>query len=420
MPRSTTRGVPHRRVRHAIVLATLCLAAAAAAEGAVPSAGVATPDRRAGASDTRTAENMAAAAGVSRRIYGPAINIDTKSNRRVTRGRLAHRFRATTTSQVSAVLFQARWGSGYSAGDGGRYRISINTDGRSRNHFPSSKRLTELVWSPGGRSGQGQIQRFTFKTRPLLRKGRIYHLVFTNIHPNPSSNYISINEVYTYDRLQPRQPRFRDGIYAVLNGSSGSGADWSVDPKHTPSMDIVYANGRHDGIAYLNSVRADWGAISGANQVRERFTVKGRARRVTGACVRIGRQRGRSPLTIHLERAGGPVIESRVANEAGDVAITRTGADADNGDWVCVRFSRVHRLRARRTYSLRLSAPSDTQYSMTPLLALDSSARTLGYHMRSWSFRAGHGGERSGDGGRTWRSLYSSFPQNMQFYLTLR
>jgi hypothetical protein len=318
---------------------------------------------------------------------------------------------------VKAVLFQPRWGSGYSGGDGGQYRVSIQTDDGTRRHHPSGRRLASLTWRPGNRLNNGYVRRFVFPRPPRLQKGRIYHLVFKNLDPQPSRNYVSINELFTFERLHPRQPRFADGIYAVINGSSayGSGDSWSVDPRHTANMDIVYANGRHDGLAYLNAKRDEWGPISGERMVRERFTVRGRDRRVSRACVRVGRQRGDSPLLIHLEDSSGRAIVSRRVESARRIPFHRAGANDDNGDWVCTRLGRTRTLQRGRVYALRLSTSSDTQYSMTPLLARDFTTDGAGFHMRSFHFSSGQG-QRSSNGGRSWVPLYSSYPQNIQFY----
>ena len=232
---------------------------------------------------------------------------------------------------------------------------------------------------------------------------------------------MSINETMTFEAMSPRQPRHRTDMYAVLNGSTayGSGKTWWEDPRHTPVMDIVYSNGRHQGMAYLGPMRNGWGAIGGSRMVRERFTVRGRDRRATGACVRIGRQRGRGPLTIRLERGSGAAIDTTQVSGAGNIALSSPGSNSDNGDWVCGSFEKTRVLRKNRTYNLRLSAPSDTQYSMTPLLARDHTTDGKGYHMRSYHFKDGTG-QKSTDGGRSWSALYRWFPQNMQFYLIVR
>jgi hypothetical protein len=184
-------------------------------------------------------------------------------------------------------------------------------------------------------------------------------------------------------------------------------------------MDIVYGNGRHQGMVYLGPLNRYWGAIGGDDKVREHFRVIGKDRPVTGACVRIGRQKGGGALTIALRRGGGSAIEVvRVAN-ARNVARSSPGGNGDNGDWVCARFSKTRVLRRGRTYDLVLSAPVGTQYSATPILARDFTTDDKPYHMRSWHFRNGTG-QKSTDGGRSWRDLYRSYPQNIQFYMPLR
>ncbi len=149
--------------------------------------------------------------------------------------------------------------------------------------------------------------------------------------------------------------------------------------------------------------------------VRERFKVRGKARRVSGVCVRIGRQRGSGALSIRLERGSSRLIEELRLEQARSVARTSPGSNSDNGDWVCGTFDQARVLGKGRTYNLRLSAPSDTQYSMTPLLARDFTTDGKGYHMKSYYFRDGVG-QKSSNGGATWSKLYEWYPQNLQFY----
>jgi hypothetical protein len=131
--------------------------------------------------------------------------------------------------------------------------------------------------------------------------------------------------------------------------------------------------------------------------------------------VRVGRQRGQSPLTVRLERGSGDLIVARDVPSAASIPFHRTGADSDNGDWACTDLGGPRILRKGQTYDLRLSTDSDTQYSMTPTVARDATTDGRGYYMRSYHFRTGEG-QRSSDGGRTWVPLYRSYPQNMQFY----
>ena len=252
---------------------------------------------------------------------------------------------------MTAILFQLRLGSGYSSGDRGRYRVSIQTDS-GPGHRPSGRSLTSFVWEPDNRGG---VRRFRFPRPATLRAGRIYHVVFKNIHPRPDNNYISVNEAYTYEPLAPRHPRFRDGIYAVLNGARATGSDrrWSVDSHHMPNMDLVFANGKHVGMAYLGAMIYDWAPIGGSRMARERFTVRQKSRRVTGACVRVGRQRGNGPIVMTLETAAGRRLTSTRA-AASRVSTTTPGRDSDNGDWVCGDFGDSTLLRKGQS----LRAPS--------------------------------------------------------------
>ncbi len=116
--------------------------------------------------------------------------------------------------------------------------------------------------------------------------------MFENIAANPQSNYASINNLYSFDRANPQQPLISDTDLAALGSPDASGNNWSIQPGHTPNVDFEYANGTHDGQAYLNTRRANYALIGGSQMVRERFTVAGGNRVVTSMMVRVNRQSG--------------------------------------------------------------------------------------------------------------------------------
>ena len=183
---------------------------------------------------------------LSGEAYGAGIAIDTKNNFRigVDTPKLSHRFRASTSSELLSVSWQRRTGPGYSAGDGGILRISVQSDDGSGR--PSGEVLASLRYDTPDPGPIGILAKNTFPSPARLTAGRLYHIVFENVHADPQGNHVSVNDVLTWNPTTPRQPSVSQD-YAVLTSSNG----WSVSAMNTANMDLVYADGTHDGVAYI-------------------------------------------------------------------------------------------------------------------------------------------------------------------------
>ena len=214
-------------------------------------------------------------------IYGAAFNFDTKANLQVgwTDGaRVAHRFVAGTSSTLSSIRFQQRGGPVYSGGTGGQLRITVQTDG---SNGPTGTVLATASYTPGNPSGAWtRYDAVTFSSPATLVKGTRYDIVFENVDANAANNYFSVNELFVYGAtMTPRQPAFADADYAVL--AANAGGSWSVQSKYTADMDLTYADGTHDGMAYIANIVELYGTVSGTSSVREHFTVSGGNRTVS-------------------------------------------------------------------------------------------------------------------------------------------
>ena len=340
--------------------------------------------------------------------YG-SIATDTKANIHVggpDGERVAHKFVASTTSAVTSIRFAQRGGSGYSGGNGGTMRISIQPDDGSGN--PSGSRLASLDYSPGNPGGgwSTYLSR-SFSSSATLTKGKVYYVVFENIDGSPKSNYISVNELFVYgSTLVPRQPIFSDASYAVLIARPS----WRVASGYTADMDLTYANGGHDGMGYIAAEVYNYISTSGSSDMfREHFTVSGASRTVTTAAIRVRRSSGSSPLTIRLENSSGSLIEA-VSIPASSIPASSPGGDNGGSVWAVGHFSSSHVLAAGSTYSLTATTGSDTTYTSIPLL--DGTPNGF----QSYTFSDGQGqATSSGSGG--WSNIDPSYPEDIQFYL---
>ncbi len=319
--------------------------------------------------------------------------------------RIAYRFVASATSAANTLRVQQRGGSGYSLGNGGTIRASIQTDSGG---VPSGTILSSLTWSPSNPGGDWENWNLlTFPSPATLTKGQRYHLVFENVSASPTANWISLNALYYWGGpLTPRQPAFADDL-AVLRAAPSS---WGVQSSDTPIFDLAYANGTHDGFAYVGTLWPNWGSISGSAMVREHITVSGGNRTVTSAGVKLKRISGSSALTIRLENGDGSLIEAvDVPASSIPTGATPSGSVAglSGNTWAKVTFATSHVLANGATYNLRVSTAADTQYAAIPVQEGTSQG------MLSPCFRDGDGQKTSN--GTSWANLYTGV--DLQFYL---
>jgi hypothetical protein len=349
-------------------------------------------------------------------IYGPGLGFDTKANVVINNAEsLAMRFKAGTSSAVTGVQWTQRTGTGYSGGNGGTTTVSIQTDDGTGK--PSGTRLGQSTISPGNPGAQEKyiVQSLATST---LTAGTIYYIVFEN----PSAtNYISSNCVYCYDNhTGPRQPKFNDAEFGVLLTTSYGGA-WSSTVNsaagYTPVVDIIYADGYHDGNAYYEAMIDYWGTISGtASMVRETFTVSGGNRSVSQAGVRMRRASGTGDLVLTLETAAGAYISSGTI-PASSIPISAAGGDNGGSVWVTANFGAARTLTDGVAYNLRLSTAAGTTYTTHPIR--NATENYYGFH--SYDFTDGVPYQTVN--GSTWTKMsnvssYTAENFDLQFYLS--
>jgi hypothetical protein len=345
-------------------------------------------------------------------IYGPGINASSKSDRTIPQNsaRGAYRWRATKDGRMVGFRIVYRTdnsNAGYSAGDWGRYRFRLYPDDRSSDHFPDERRrpLAELTVSPrnlGLDRSDSSIRTHRWPRPPRIVRGRRYHIVIDNVHPRKASNYLSFNQLYITGFSDRRVMQYRNADLAWL-GSSG-GSNWRNDGNHIPVLDVIYANGTHDGFSYVSVGGPRWRSIGGQNRVRERFTVRGRTKIIDGLGAVVQRTGGSGPLRLSIVDRSGRVLAS-VEVRGGSSRYSRLAG----------RIPRTRLLRGR-VYSLVLSAPSGTSFRTHAILSADSSDDDGRHRMKSFAFRSGRG-EYSTDGGSRWSPMYSGYHANSMTWM---
>lgn len=299
-------------------------------------------------------------------IYGPGIAGDALNNTRIGTQygyKDDYRFRANHTGILSSFQIYIIWSyskTGYHDGDGGTLKFELQTDDGTSSHKPSGNVITSVIYDdPLSKSNFPIIN---FPSNPTVQDGQLYHIVVTNIHPDPVNNYVSMDHTFVYNPTDPMQPNFNDLEWAELQAHDGS--DWVVRRSNTPILALRYSDGHIQGYGYMEVWVGSPHYASGNEKFRERFTVTGGSRSISELNIRLGRESGNDPLTYKLITQEGSIIQQGTIPAA---SITT----ATNPDWVKTTFS-PKQLTNGQSYFLEFSAPSSSKYVAYPIRSGES------------------------------------------------
>lgn len=297
-------------------------------------------------------------------LYGSGKNADALNNVRLGPWGLQadYRFLANHTGTVSKVHFyviSSSSKSGYSAGNGGKVYVRLETDDGTSAHRPSGHVLgAYTINSPIG----DFFPTVSLSPAPKLTSGVLYHLVFTNTGYDPSANYVSVDDLYMYHPLSPMQPTFSNLDCATLIRTSSE--NWYVYSYNTPIFQIAYSDGYTLGQGYMEVWPEAPQVIGGSHAVRETFTVSGWTRTVSSFGIRVARTSGSSSLVVRLETANGTVVEQGYIPAS---SIPLSSTSSPNYVWARYKFAAIRALYAGDTYHVDLEASSGTTYQVYPI-----------------------------------------------------
>ena len=357
--------------------------------------------------------------------YGPALGADSLANTTIGKSgiQVSCRFRADPGGAFEGVRPYLIWSfkrMGYHAGSGGTLKVELQSDDGSPEHLPSGRVLASnvrrLALAP---DSDRFYPLLAFDRSPALAPGAFYHVVFSNSDPDPEHNYVSVNALFQKTCGAPIQPGRADSDWAMLIRSRLQPA-WTLRRTpgsregFTPILEIDYADGRSQGMGYVEFWMGAPKPIEGPAAVREVFTVSGRSRPAAAASVRVRRLSGTAPLSLRLEQADGKVLAAGECQGALP-AITPT-ASLGGCEWVSLPFGSTQALVTGRSYRLVLTAPSGTRYEAFPMRKGSDkgfSAATLfpDGHAEYSDGSAWRGWDQWGKGGRT--------DADLQFYFRL-
>jgi hypothetical protein len=347
------------RARPIVVAACATIAAAVLGSGCSSS----------GSDSRERASHSARAQRTGSLVAGSLVQADGLGNTVIggaDRTALAFRFRATWTGSVVAVrcyvIKNVNGRTGYSEGDGGTMRVSLQADSGRRPHVPVGRHLAAAMFRPAER-GVFPLVRFDKPAR--IAAGRLYYVVFSNVGSDPERNYVSINALYSASRLG-RRPAIPDGLAVLEGGSSGGGATrWTPRRSrpheyYLPILDVVGAGpGQHGGLGYMEVW--DPKPIGGGAIVRQLLRAPGaRSTRVDGVWLRVRRIDGAdASLVLRLERPDGYALAS-ASVAPGHVPTSDPG-------WVHVPFSKPVSMAPATHLALTASAAKACSYEAFPI-----------------------------------------------------
>ena len=271
---------------------------------------------------------------------------------------VSYRFRADHDGSAAAVrvyfIFRKICSTGcYAAGDGGVIRVEIRADDGTAYHLPSRTTLASaLVSDP-----LAQWNRLVhFPNAACLEAGMLYHIVFTNMSQDESTNFVSIDDLYTATDGLETQPAANKTDLAVLLRASGATA-WQTRPHHLPIFSLDYGDGFRQGQTYID-VKQSGVVISPGNSVREVFTVQAATPLFALAGVRVKPLASSGTLRIMLAEHSGKTIESATVSPA---------VPLGQSTWIALPFSSLRALTKGITYDLVLVSEEGGQYLVQPL-----------------------------------------------------
>ncbi len=318
---------------------------------------------------TKTINVSSTPSPVSESTYGNGIAGESLTNLRLgtdVNYEAAIRFRALYSGPLASFRNFWVFGTGYAAGSGGKIQIQLRTDDGTSNHGPSSTVLASLIYDTVNVDDTGLGGRY-FKMLsfasplPTLTAGQIYHLVYTNIDPDPVNNYVSLDGLLDRSGLTPQQPRFDDLGWSFLTRFTSQTA-WKVpgssSPRSTttPILELLYADGSTQGCGYMEVWVNDRRPISTTAKVSEIFQVSTNDRNVNSVAVRVTRITASAILQIQLlDEATSTVLASGTVD--GSLISDDAGKPTKNGTWASISFPQLT-LTTGTKYRLVLSATS--------------------------------------------------------------
>jgi hypothetical protein len=304
-------------------------------------------------------------------------------------------FFAHRTGTVTHFRYHARYGSGYSSGNGGTHTVSIYpADPATKRRVAGSAAICQATGIAPGNPGPGFkhfVVAFSITGQLIAKQPYVIH--WQNTHANPGSNFFGLNQIWQWGHnngVTEPPPTGTDprNVSNTPVACSGWSPVWIDGEKEMFAWPDVHRNGTSRyhgqllfGIRYSDGIWAGGDhfaseqnynyklAITPSSWGRVRFRVSRATRVVNGVYVRVTRKNAcRSNLIVTLESGptadlsgNGTTIEqvSVPSPVLFDVGAEEKGGNPDGkATWVWVPFTQHRTLTLGQLYNLRLHGAS--------------------------------------------------------------
>lgn len=316
----------------------------------------------------------------------------------------AQAFRAERSLAPTSVRMFWQGGSGYSAGDGGEYTVSIFPDNGSGQPDLAATPLAQTTGITPGGTNVGLL--VTFTGASALSAGTIYHIVAENTHSNPASNYSSMNCLVGSSTNAPAHYRWTALEHRFQYRYNSA---WTIRTAYALVHELTYSDGHSQGHAYMEisypTVPSAVAYVQGTNyMVRQEFVTTD-ALTAIGAGIMIQKATGTTDaLTVALRDTGagrGTLLDSDTVAAASVPDGTMSGSNlAATAAWVGVTLSQA--LSDATTYRLEFSTSGSGEYMAWPI------RRGTPWSYTTQVLWPTGQAEYSTDGGSTWTDIAGS------------
>jgi len=318
--------------------------------------------------------------------YGSGLAAHSLSNATIgssSRAVNSIRFKA----EASGVLrkLQVYWifknTSGYHAGDGGIIRVTLRPDDGTAAHNPTSEVLSTLIFTPNlpltNPQSKWDIRMvpMTFTTPPTITRGKLYHIHFENIHPDPVNNWISINSMYNWSRLSAIAQPVQDTTELSIIRRTGTGA-WAPIKGYVPIYGL-YIDTNNDGLSDTEqgqSYMEFWASSSsglkldGTSRVRQSIR-PARSLLLKQLHISMGKYGGSGPVAVQIKTSNGAVVASGSITSGSLPLVTQVsscpqGINDYCHQWTSTALTPQPTLQAGQTYYIELSTSAGSQYQL--------------------------------------------------------
>ena len=338
-------------------------------------------------------------------VYGNPIQASGLANNTLKGGvEVANRITVPRDGDIVAlrkwIKFDARR-EGYHAGNGGTVVVELRADDGTAAHLPSNVVLGKTDPFPGIQDINDHTTAHALRElqAPVsVKQGDIIHIVARNVDPDPTTNWVSTNDLFHHAKPTPRQNAMPDSEFAVLRKRS---TGWEQRPGFTAMFEFHYASGYVYGQGYVNVLKRDAFEVSGDRMVRQRFTVSGGDRTVNTLWFRTLHTAGNGGLTGTVSNGQGTELMS-VTIPAGETPLGGLGSEyataAIDSMWARIPLPEPLTLRDGQSYFVTFSAPSGTTHEV---VALQDGSFRYGYSGTS-TFTDGYAESNDGSGWSRW------------------